>query len=105
MSQAKIVGHVGCDVVEVECVDRLGFYDGPQWIRVHAKDRCAGQPCPIHNPSDHHMVTWDQRWRDDRKIMERVCEHGIGHVDPDDITTYRVHGCDGCCQPPTVETP
>ena len=30
-------------------------------------------PCPIHAPSDHHMVTWALNWRDDRGIMERLC--------------------------------
>jgi hypothetical protein len=36
--------------------------------------------------------------------MERICEHGIGHPDPDDrrIRTGEDmgdHGCDGCCTP------
>ena len=25
---------------------------------VHHPDRCAGQPCPFHNPSDHHIRDW-----------------------------------------------
>jgi hypothetical protein len=32
--------------------------------------------------------------------MERICEHGIGHPDPDQIMRDEagwVHGCDGCC--------
>lgn len=46
--------------------------------------------------------------------MERICPHGIGHPDPDDIAFKRnrprfgedmakadsIHGCDGCCQGP-----
>jgi hypothetical protein len=36
--------------------------------------------------------------------MERICEHGCGHPDPDDhrILTGEddgIHGCDGCCAP------
>jgi hypothetical protein len=46
--------------------------------------------------------------------MERICPHGVGHPDPDDLA-YRIsiakkmgkdtkylgiHGCDGCCTPP-----
>lgn len=50
------------------------------------------------------MREWPATWRDDRGIVERHCEHGIGHPDPDDAA-YRatrgdvdtVHGCDGCC--------
>lgn len=75
---------------------------------VHASGSCSG-PCPIHAPSDHHMKDWPLHWRDDRRIFERICEHGVGHPDPDDMD-HRVmqmgesalygdtHGCDGCCQ-------
>jgi len=75
-----------------------------QNLKVHSKDSCAGNHCPIHNPSDHHMVTWKTCWRGDRGIMERLCEHGIGHPDPDDFRIRNGddpggHGCDGCCNP------
>lgn len=77
---------------------------------VHAATLCdPSEPCVIHRPSDHHMRDWPLHWRDDRKLMERLCAHGIGHPDPDDIAFKRralgdrradaeaVHGCDGCC--------
>jgi hypothetical protein len=72
--------------------------------KVHPAGTCAGPHCWVHNPSPHHMVTWPVRWRDDKSVAERVCEHGLGHPDPDDVTynlrsgrDVRVHGCDGCC--------
>lgn len=73
---------------------------------VHAMDNCAGRPCVIHNPTDHHMRGWRLCWRDDRGIFERICEHGIGHPDPDQFDFWRerdamseaTHGCDGCCR-------
>lgn len=68
-------------------------------LKVHDADVCAGDPCIIHNPSDHHMRTWPTHWRPDRGIMERRCPHGIGHPDPDDDGRDHVHGCDGCCKP------
>lgn len=79
---------------------------------VHAPHLCAGRHCVIHNPSDHHMVTWPTLFRGDRGFMERTCPHGIGHPDPDDITYYwksyqidiSVHGCDGCCFRPAHTT-
>jgi hypothetical protein len=46
------------------------------------------------------MKEWPQNWREDRGIMERICPHGIGHPDPDDPTTDKIHGCDGCCETP-----
>lgn len=57
------------------------------------------------------MVDWPQHWRADRLLMERICKHGVGHPDPDDIAYKRIqhgdsvaesesiHGCDGCCAP------
>lgn len=72
---------------------------------VHPANRCAGRPCVIHNPTDHHMRSWALHWRDDRKLFERICPHGIGHPDPDQYYYWNetgqgwqgVHGCDGCC--------
>lgn len=50
------------------------------------------------------MNLWPQNWRSDRGIMERICEHGVGHPDPDDPKAGNkyeaVHGCDGCCARP-----
>lgn len=72
----------------------------------HNRKYCVGQYCSIHNPSGHPLKDAPMNWRDDRGIMERICEHGIGHPDPDD-TEYRrrnnlwdssgSHACDGCC--------
>lgn len=66
-----------------------------------------GRTCIIHSPTDHHMRGWPLHWRDDRKIFERICEHGIGHPDPDQYDYWDsigkesegVHGCDSCCVP------
>ncbi len=71
-------------------------------LRTHKPDTCAGEVCPIHNPSDHPMRHFPQQWRRDRRIIERVCPHGIGHPDPDDLKVRThpsegAHGCDGCC--------
>lgn len=79
---------------------------------VHSDQLCAGQPCVIHNPSQHHMSAWALNWRDDRGLMERLCPHGIGHPDPDAMHFQRsigrdymgVHGCDGCCVRPDETT-
>lgn len=75
-----------------------------QKLMVHDLADCQsrGGHCPIHNPSNHHMVNWPTHWRDDRGMMERICPHGVGHPDPDDpkatINGNDIHGCDGCCQ-------
>jgi nitroreductase len=83
----------------------LTFTGTGQLLHFHPVERCT-PPCALHAPSDHHMVTWPLHWRDDRRILERICEHGIGHPDPDDAAFRReyaprngdsVHGCDGCC--------
>ena len=80
--------------------------DGRILRNVHSRKQCEGRGCSIHHPSDHHMKDWPTWWRQDRGFMERVCEHGIGHPDPDDMAYRRsrglsdrsIHGCDGCCR-------
>lgn len=86
-----------------------GCQIGKHDFYVHDRDKCAGEFCCIHNPSDHPLKHAELNWRGDRRIMERLCSHGVGHPDPDDLT-YRlqqgedpkyagVHGCcpEGCC--------
>lgn len=81
--------------------------DGSKLVNVHSPENCAGQVCVIHNPTDHHMVDMHLQWRGDRAIFERICDHGVGHPDPDQFTFWEsidrideaVHGCDGCCRP------
>ena len=76
---------------------------------VHHPDRCAGQPCPFHNPSDHHMRDWGFYVREDG-LTVRLCSHLVEHPDPDSARwmdrrfshgpgTWARHGCDGCCRP------
>lgn len=90
---------------------------------VHSLEECEGRHCVIHNPSDHSMRDFPTHWRWDRKIMERICKHGVGHPDPDDLEyqylrierenpgapaffledekrVAGIHGCDGCCHDP-----
>ena len=72
---------------------------------LHSPNQCFGRPCPVHAPSDHKMREWRMHWRSDRGILERICSHGIGHPDPDQIHFWNAigrsyearHGCDGCC--------
>ena len=80
---------------------------GGQKITAHESHQCAGRVCCIHNPSVHHMSGWEQIYRNDTGMMERLCPHETSHPDPDDVVfrTQRdgevdtVHGCDGCCNP------
>lgn len=79
-------------------------HDGRLLVRTHVFGSCLGEHCTLHNRSDHVMRSFPQNWREDRMLMERVCSHGVGHPDPDDIALVGpdgavagVHGCDGCC--------
>ena len=85
-------------------------FDGPgelvslehstQHIIGHPSSKCAGRPCTLHNRSAHHLRGMRQLWRDDVQLMERICPHGVGHPDPDDLKAAEYqHGCDGCCRP------
>lgn len=85
----------------------FGIQIGEHTLKVHSRYLCEGEYCCIHNPSDHPLKDAPYNWRGDLRIMERFCEHGIGHPDPDDAEfrqrtqgdryTGTSHGCDGCC--------
>lgn len=81
-------------------------------VRTHSPDLCGGTFCALHNPSDHPLKDKNMTLRLDKfvPIVERRCDHGIGHPDPDSIAYFasitededviryiQMHGCDGCC--------
>lgn len=99
------------DMIMIDATDAFtGVQLGIIMLQTHGPWQCEGRPCCIHHPSYHHMRQWRQNWRADRGLMERMCDHGIGHPDPDDIAYKRSIGrgdslnvhdrCDGCCAPP-----
>ena len=93
---------------EVTFDEKLQIYvatliGGDKIFGVHVPSMCEGEYCCIHNPSNHHMLTWKQVFRPTSRVMERLCSHGIAHPDPDDPKSKEVrHACDGCCQGPKI---
>lgn len=90
----------------------LGIQQGKTVLQTHPASVCESDPsCCLHNPSEHALKDAPLNWRADRRLMERICEHGVGHPDPDDLAfkrrtlapevyksyAFAVHGCDGCC--------
>jgi len=70
---------------------------GNHMVNVHKRDNCSGS-CTIHNHSEHPLSDKPLLWRNDRKIFEHMCEHGIGHPCPDSLRNDPgIHGCDFCC--------
>lgn len=80
-------------------------------LEIHDREKCEGYACPFHAPSDHHMTAWPMVVRLDKNaLVERTCEHGVGHPDPDSLAYFvrtrgereasalGIHGCDGCCR-------
>src|SRR5690242_385678 len=106
------------EVIEVQCTEpTFGFPIGVRRLHVHDREDCEGPHCCIHNPSDHPLRDMELMWRSDvgpMGKMERLCTHGIGHPDPDDVEYRQSHGdpnaqlwadthaCDGCCQQPGI---
>lgn len=80
---------------------RIRLENSEDYIYAHSYADCSGPPCPIHWMTDHIMRGMPQHWRSDKKIMERICPHGVGHDDPDE-PNIGVHGCDGCCRPKEI---
>lgn len=66
---------------------------------------CYHYGCVVHFPSPHRLSEAPYNWRQDRGIMERICQHGVGHPDADTLAFFHkigqdwqgVHGCCGCC--------
>lgn len=89
----------------------FGAQVGKGVLRTHPASACENDPaCCIHKPSDHPLKDAPMNWRGDRGFMERICKHGTGHPDPDDLAhkkrmlgdkyenyAFGVHGCCGCC--------
>lgn len=86
---------------------------GQRLTSIHQEsDDCREHGCTIHNPSEDSEAIGKRFWRADRGIMERQCQHGVGHPDPDSVrfwqrehgddfaSLHSVHGCDGCCSEP-----
>lgn len=74
---------------------------GTKVVNVHNENECFGPTCAIHRNTHHHMELDPQRWNPKENYIERVCQHSVGHPDPDDfLNLLRAHDCDGCCLKP-----
>lgn len=83
-----------------------------QVVHVHRREDCVISPeapwCVIHKPLPGPWSTWRTHWRSDRRIMERICPHGIGHPAAEyylyATRPHLDHGCDMCvCCPGSWE--
>lgn len=81
---------------------------GLKFVNVHSFEKCTPEICIFHNPTNHPMRNWEPYIRE-TGLIERLCEHGVGHPDPDSSAwfdramnhpsgTWDIHGCDGCCK-------
>ena len=95
--------------------EEVPLYNGNKLVGVHPAGTCLGPNCAIHNPSDHPLNDAPFEWWEEVRLLNRVCEHGFRHPDPDDLrfkmammdwmiveAATSVHlveeNCDGCCQ-------
>lgn len=73
-----------------------------QSLWVHKRVDCKGSWCVIHAWPPHlDHKKWKTHWRADTRVMELLCQHGIGHPAPTHIDRTGVdgvHGCCGCCE-------
>lgn len=82
-------------------VDENTYLTGSGQLLHHIHDwrNCQGNSenfCVIHNPMRGPWSSWPTFWRDDRRIMERICPCGIGHPIVEGFNANMVHGCCGC---------
>lgn len=96
----------------------------PMILKHHSAKACV-PPCAFHAPSDHPLKDAPLNWRsglspfDGRRLLERLCEHGVGHPDPDGLAFANqnlpkgqepdtgVHGCclSRCCSGSSFDPP
>jgi hypothetical protein len=93
-------------VIKVEALGEGRYRIGGTVVaNVHDAGRCIRWACVIHAPTAHSLSDWPILYRADRGIVERLCQHGVGHPDPDQWPYWQatgrmfeqVHSCDGCC--------
>jgi hypothetical protein len=53
---------------------------GVTLYNVHQPGKCVGTFCVVHNPAPGPWGTWDTHWRDDWRLMVRICPHDVHHV-------------------------
>lgn len=83
-----------------------------QPMTVHDKATCLGEYCVIHHPMPGFGSDWPTHWRGDdlfdiRRLMERICPHGVGHpareqydywIATGQLSAMAPHGgCMTCC--------
>lgn len=81
---------------------------GQRLTRTHPPNSgCEEHGCVIHNPTLEAQMIGETFWSLAHGRMERICEHGVHHPDPDAVA-WRLrkglfpnvdHDCDGCCDP------
>lgn len=66
--------------------------EGTFVYNAHKETACRGRNCALHNPSYHQLCEAPLRWLyepGEGGYMERLCEHGAWHQDPDDLEFHR----------------
>ncbi len=91
---SEIQANPPVDGVWIESINMFFDGQGQRMTGMHSPKQCEGRGCPIHNPSDHHLrhLPLVYRYADiavEPIIAERVCEHNIGHPDPDFLAFIR----------------
>jgi hypothetical protein len=66
-----------------------------QRLHHHRASECRGECC-LHGTATAAVCRLGRAWRSDRRMLEHVCSHGIGHPCPS-TAGDTIHGCDGCC--------
>jgi|SRR5690625_648052 len=71
-------------------------------LKTHSQEECALEECDIHNrPKE--FEGFRLQWRQDRGLLEQVCEHGVAHPAPSEVAYSlkigrdRNHLTHGCC--------
>lgn len=73
---------------------------------VHDAGNCEGPFCVVHKPAPGPWSSWDVHWREDWRLMVRICPHDVHHVAIEEMLRMPLlgliahdhpEGCDCAC--------
>lgn len=67
-------------------MEQTTMHDG-RVLTHHGWEVCGGEPCPLHNATDHPLRHLPIDWHDTWGVMVRVTGEGTYEIDPDE---YRI---------------
>lgn len=78
---------------------------GVKLENVHREQDCSGRFCVIHRPAPGPWSNWTMHWREDWRLMVRICPHDVHHIAIEEILRLPLLGMSGHEHPAGCDCP